>query len=45
MGEDGSSTFYINAVDREVARTSTSIDRFKFDGSEDIRDLFAKVKV
>jgi len=45
MGQDGSSTMYIDAVKQECARTSTSMERFKFDDSEDIRDLFAKVKI
>lgn len=45
QGHDGLSTFYCDAVKKEVARTSTSSDRYNYDGSEDIRDLFNKVRL
>ena len=45
QGHDGTHTFYCDAVKQEVARTSTSSDRYNYDGSEDIRDLFKKVRL
>jgi hypothetical protein len=45
QGEDGNHTFYCDAVKGEVARTSTSSERYRYYGNDDIRDLFAKVRV
>lgn len=45
QGDDSVSTFYMDAIKQEVAGTSTSKVRFNYDGSEDIRDLFAKVRI
>jgi len=45
QGLDGNHTCYCDAVEQNFARASTSNVRFKFDGSEDIRNLFAKVKI
>lgn len=45
QGDDGGHTFYVDAVKQEVARTSTSDSRYNYNGSEDIRDLFKKVKL
>jgi hypothetical protein len=45
QGEDGNHTFYIDAVKKEVARTSTSDVRYTYSNGDDIRDLFSKVKV
>lgn len=45
QGEDGNHTFYIDAIKKEVARTSTSDVRYTYSKGDDIRNLFAKVKV
>jgi hypothetical protein len=45
QGEDGNHTFYIDAVKQEVARTSTTAQRYSYAAGDDIRDLFGKVKV
>jgi hypothetical protein len=45
QGDDGEHTFYIDAVKGEVARTSTSSERFPISEDDDIRELFAKVRV
>jgi hypothetical protein len=45
QGEDGTATFYIDAVKQEVAKTSTSDVRYKIASGDSIVDLFGKVKV
>jgi MoaA/NifB/PqqE/SkfB family radical SAM enzyme len=45
QGDDGEHTFYIDAVEQTVARTSTSNERFPIKEHDDIRDLFRKVRL
>ena len=45
QGEDGSHTFYVDAVKGEVARTSTSNVRFPIQQGDDIISIFNKVKL
>jgi hypothetical protein len=45
QGHDGLSTFYIDAVKQEVARTSTSAERHKINKTDNIKTLFNKVKL
>ena len=44
QGHEGDHTFFLDSVKQEFTRNSTATERFKFDGSEDIRDLFNKVR-
>jgi hypothetical protein len=45
QGDDGEHTFYIDAVEQTVARTSTSNERFPIKYGDDIRELFDKVRI
>jgi hypothetical protein len=45
QGTDGTHTFYIDAVKEEVARTSTTPERFKVKKGDNLKDLFGKVKI
>lgn len=44
MGDDGSHTFYIDAVNKEFAVSSTTITRHPFIGNENITQLFNVVR-
>jgi hypothetical protein len=44
QGEDGSHTFYVDAVKGEVARTSTSDLRYAITDADTVVDIFNKVK-
>lgn len=44
QGEDGNHTFYVDAVEGKVARTSTSDLRFAISETDTIVDIFNKVK-
>lgn len=43
QGDDGSHTFYVDLVNREFARNSTSLQRFPI--SDDITDMFKRIKI
>lgn len=43
MGADGSHTMYLDCIEQEFAKSSTSDDRFGF--QDDIRKMFKKIKV
>lgn len=45
QGEDGNHTFYVDAVEGKVARTSTSDVRYPISATDTIVDIFDKVKV
>lgn len=45
QGNDGTHTFYIDAVNEEVARTSTTKERFKIEKGNSLKELFGKVKL
>lgn len=42
MGDDGSFTMYVDAVNREFAKSSTSIERWKLE--DDIKTMFDRVR-
>lgn len=44
MGDDGTSTFYVDAIEEVAAMSSTSNERFSLRDSDSLEELFGKVR-